>query len=99
MRRTSRFETWTVYRMTLRGAEAPVSAVCVQSEWDALEAARPGYYTLVRAGIATEGEAERLARGTSGDPTPRAPRSAAKAPSPAPAGTAGPPGGGTASPR
>jgi hypothetical protein len=92
MRRTSRFETWVVYRMTLRGAEAPVHAVCVQSEWDAMEASRPGYYTLVRAGIATEGEAERLARGTSGDPIPRAPRPAAKAP-------AGPPGNGTPSPR
>jgi hypothetical protein len=39
-----------------------MSAVCEQSEWDALELARPGYHTLVRAGIANEGEAEQIAR-------------------------------------
>jgi hypothetical protein len=64
-----------------------------------MEAARPGYYTLVRAGIATEGEAERLARGTSGDPTPRAPRSAANAPGAVPTVPVGTPGGETPSPR
>ena len=32
-----------------------------------MELARPGHYKLVRAGSATEAEAERLARGTSGD--------------------------------
>jgi hypothetical protein len=85
--------------MTLHEAATPVHAVCVQSEWDATEAARPGYYTLIRAGIATEGEAERLARGTSGDPIPRAPRPAAKPPDAVNAVPAGTPGGGTSSPR
>ena len=42
--------------MTLHGKKAPVSAVCEQCEWDALQLARPGYHTLVRAGIASEGE-------------------------------------------
>jgi hypothetical protein len=51
-----------------------MNAVCEQSEWDAMELARPGYHTLVKAHIANEAEAEKLARGTSGDPQPRAPR-------------------------
>ena len=37
----------------------------------AMDAARPGFFTLVRAGIANEGEAERLARGTAGEAKPR----------------------------
>jgi hypothetical protein len=51
-----------------------MNVVCEQGEWDAMELARPSHYKLVRAGIATEAEAERLARGTSGDakhPLPR----------------------------
>jgi hypothetical protein len=43
-------------------------AVCEQAEWDAMGPARPGCYKLVKAGITNEAEAERLARGTSGDP-------------------------------
>ena len=35
--------------------------------WDAMEASQPGYHTLIRSGIANEAEAEKLARGTSGD--------------------------------
>ena len=85
MRRTNRFETWVVYRTTLRGSQNTVNAVCEQREWDAMEAAQPGQHVLIRAGIATEAEAERLARGTSGDPLPRTPRPAAKGPAPIPA--------------
>ena len=59
---------WVVYRMATRGKTVGVNAVCEQGEWDAMERDRPGLHTLIRAGIATEGEAERLARGTSGDP-------------------------------
>src|SRR5262249_32629167 len=40
------------------------NAVCAQGEWDAMERANPGHHTLVKGGIATEGEAERLARST-----------------------------------
>ena len=67
MRRTREVPAWVVYRMTLHGKAQQVNAVCEQSEWDELEAQRPGYHTLVRAGIANEAEAERLARGTAGD--------------------------------
>jgi hypothetical protein len=58
---------WVVYRMTLHGKAEQVNAVCEQAEWDAMEAQRPGHHTLVRAGIANEAEAEKLARGTAGD--------------------------------
>jgi hypothetical protein len=66
-------ELWVVYKMTVRGKPDPLNAVCKQSEWDAMELARPGYHTLVRAGITSENEADRLARGTSGDSKPRLP--------------------------
>jgi len=60
-------ESWVVYQMTVRGPLPGARAVCRQSEWDAMELAKPGYHTLIQAGIGTETEAEKLARGTSGD--------------------------------
>jgi hypothetical protein len=67
--------SWVVYLMTVHGKEPGVNAVCEQGEWDAMELAHPGRHTLVRSGIASEGEAERLARGTSGDARAHPPRS------------------------
>jgi len=55
--------TWVVYKMTLYRQAIARHAVCEQREWEALELARPGYHTLVQAGIESEAEAERLARG------------------------------------
>jgi len=66
MRSTEKPMLWVVYRMTLHGKEGGMGAVCEQAEWDAMERERPGYHTLVQAGIANEGEAERLARSSSG---------------------------------
>ena len=60
-------EAWVVYQMTIHGKPAGMNAICEQSEWDAMELARPGYHTLIRAGISNEAQAEKLARGTSGD--------------------------------
>jgi hypothetical protein len=57
---------WVVYRMTIHGKPSGMSAVCEQGEWEAMERDRPGYHTLVLAGITNEGEAERLARSGSG---------------------------------
>ena len=65
--------SWVVYKMTIAKNAEGMNAVCEQSEWDAMELARPGYHTLVRAHITDEAEAEKLARGTSGDPKPRQP--------------------------
>ena len=53
-----KIEPWVVYRMTLRGKTTGMSAVCEQSEWEAMELAQPGHHTLIRAGITSEGEAE-----------------------------------------
>ena len=65
---------WVVYLLPVHGNPEGVRAVCAQAEWEALQLAQPGQHTLVRAGIPSEGEAERLARGTSGDPKARLPR-------------------------
>ena len=85
-RKGVRPQSWVVYRVTIKGQTAGPNAVCEQAEWEAMERDRPGLHTLIRAGITSEGEAERLARGTSGDPVPRAARAAAPA-TPAPAAT------------
>jgi hypothetical protein len=53
---------WVVYERWVKGQPSGINVVCDQAEWDALEAERPGVHTLVRSGIATEGEAERHAR-------------------------------------
>ena len=74
MPKSRRGVSWVVYQVSIDGKTAGRNAVCEQTEWDAMEQAKPGQYPLVRSGIASEAEAERLARGTSGDPTPRAPR-------------------------
>jgi hypothetical protein len=67
MRRTQEVPAWVVFRMTIPGKPQQVNAVCEQAEWDEMEARRPGFHLLVRSGIASEAEAEKLARGTSGD--------------------------------
>ncbi|MBN9521857.1 hypothetical protein J0H58_25630 [bacterium] len=69
--KSRRVESWVVYQSAGTGDAVGPNAVCEQAEWEAMEAAAPGRNRLIRAGIVTEGEAERLARGTSGDPVPR----------------------------
>jgi hypothetical protein len=56
---------WAVYLMTLHNKPS-MRAVCEQSEWDKMERIRPGYHHLIRGNIASEVEAELLARSTSG---------------------------------
>jgi hypothetical protein len=73
MREIEVCRSWVVYRMTLHGGTFGGNVVCEQREWDALERARPGFHMLIRAGIGTEQEAEKLARGTAGDTPPRKP--------------------------
>src|SRR5690242_6095614 len=69
--RAAMTESWVVYSMPMKGSPGGMRAVCEQSEWDAMELARPGAKTLIQAGIVNEGEAERLARGSSGAAKPR----------------------------
>jgi hypothetical protein len=59
-------ELWVVYRFIPKQGDER-NAVCKQSEWDKMEPPEDGRYELVRKGIAGEADAERLARGTSGD--------------------------------
>ncbi len=58
---------WVVYEMDAAGKDPGINVVCEQGEWDALELAQPGKHKLIRQGITNEAEAEKLARGTSGD--------------------------------
>lgn len=67
MRTTEVCCAWAVYRMTIPNGAVAGNVVCEQREWDALEAKRPGYHVLLHAGLKTEQEAEKLARGTAGD--------------------------------
>jgi hypothetical protein len=66
MRLTRRSRLWVVYTVAVPGSTARMGAVCEQGEWDAMQAAEPGRHALVRAGIASEAEAESLARDSSG---------------------------------
>lgn len=64
--------TWVVYLKTIhkRARAERQPAVCEQVEWNAMERLRPGYHELVQTGIATENEAEDLARRQSGRTCP-----------------------------
>lgn len=52
---------WVVYKSRHAGEHGP-NAVCDQAEWDAMELADPEAQTLLRSGVATEAQAEALAR-------------------------------------
>jgi hypothetical protein len=64
-----RIAGWVVYRSHLGGPKGP-NAVCEQWEWDAMEQAEPGRHTLIRRGITSEAEAERVARESPGGTSP-----------------------------
>ena len=66
MPKTRKAVLWVVYQTHIDGRTHAAKAVCPQAEWDAMELADPGRYALVRSGIPSEAEAERLARGTPG---------------------------------
>ena len=69
MRKSDQAAAWAVYRKTAHGKVSQLGGqgtVCEQSEWEEMERDNPGYHTLVRANIASEPEAEALARDTSG---------------------------------
>jgi hypothetical protein len=66
MRVTRRSRLWVVYMVAVPGSTSRTGAVCEQGEWDAMQEAEPGRHALVRDGIASEAEAEALARDSSG---------------------------------
>ena len=78
MRKVEEVQRWVVYKMPVHGRAELMCAVCEQHEWEAMELAQPGHFTLVQANMLSETEAERLARGTSGDGYKSADRRATK---------------------
>ena len=70
MRRSEEAPTWVVYE-TITGPNAGRNSVCTAADWSALMASKPGENRLIMEGIANENEADKLARGTSGDKPPR----------------------------
>jgi hypothetical protein len=64
-------ESWVIYQTITSGSASGPQAVCEQKEWEKLERDHPGMQTLIHSGIASEGAAEQLARGTSGDARPK----------------------------
>ena len=77
MRKRERDESWVIYQAVSKGVVSGPNAVCELAEWEAMERTRPGAQCVVQMGIASEGLAERLARGTSGDPVQRLKRATA----------------------
>lgn len=67
--RKTKVESWVVYQMTaiVQKKQIVSNAVCEQSDWEAMQLSQPGVHTLLQSGIPNEADAERLARGTSGD--------------------------------
>jgi hypothetical protein len=69
-KRAMQVESWVVYKMKLAGPQGP-NAVCEQAEWEEMERLNPGRHTLLRSGITSEPEAERLARSSPGGTAPK----------------------------
>jgi len=53
---------WVVYQPVVQGLPGGTHVVCEQAEWDAIQCHDPSGRLLVRAGIASEAEADQLAR-------------------------------------
>jgi hypothetical protein len=66
MRQAKPPREWVVYRTPPIGKDGPGVVVAERAEWERLERERPGQYTLLRGGMANEGEAETFARTASG---------------------------------
>jgi hypothetical protein len=74
MRISTETQAWAVYRIAAKGTEVATNALCDQRDWSEIEKQGAGRFTLIRGFITNEGEAERLARGTSGDTKPKPPK-------------------------
>jgi hypothetical protein len=56
---------------TVAGPRVGMRSICSSGEWSSLNAREPGQHQIVKSGILDETEAEKIARGTSGDVPPR----------------------------
>lgn len=63
--------TWVVYQ-SVQGKQMGAKSICEQREWEAMERSHPGVNELLATGLNSESQAEKLARGTSGDAKKRA---------------------------
>lgn len=77
MRNLRKSDSWVVFMANHKGLGHGTAAVCEGDEWDAMEIAQPGRYTLIQDEIANEGEAERLARSHSSRQSQAAPEKSA----------------------
>ena len=66
MRESPKVQKWVVYE-TVTGPQAGMKSVCTADEWNVVEARDPSKNRIIKADITDENEAEKLARGTSGD--------------------------------
>lgn len=71
LNKAKRPDSWVIFQAVVRGEVAGPKGVCEQAEMEEMERVKPGCIWVVQSGIAHEGVAERLARGTSGDLKPR----------------------------
>jgi hypothetical protein len=72
MHQTKPQREWVVYQTPPIGKDGPGIVVAERAEWERLERERPGQFLLLRAGLATEGEAEQFARSAFNSDTGRA---------------------------
>jgi hypothetical protein len=70
-RSSQQVQTWVIYQSVAKGVASGTHGVCDQADWDRMERSSPGRQILIQTGIGSEAAAERLARGTRGDPVPR----------------------------
>jgi hypothetical protein len=66
MRKPEADELWAVYQVAA-GKQAGTRVMCPQSQWEELTLNQPNANVLIQDRIASESDAEKLARGTSGD--------------------------------
>lgn len=66
MRDVPKIRAWVVYE-TVTGPHAGMKFVCTEDEWRVVEARDQSTNRIVKEGIVDENQAEKLARGTSGD--------------------------------
>jgi hypothetical protein len=70
VRKSDEEQLWAVYEVA-KGKHAGIRMMCRQSQWEAMAVSTPDANILIQGNIANEGEAEKLARGKSGDARPR----------------------------
>jgi hypothetical protein len=68
LHKVQRPQSWVIYRAVVDGEVTGPYGVCEQCEWEAMERTMPGGTFVIQSGIADEGVAVRLARGSSDGP-------------------------------